>query len=153
MSLLWGHLKTQVTQFRLTARLWEPFKCVKRAFGRVRCRRTVKNAVAVTKKYRNFGSFLGVQEQKAKQQSNASRGKGERKLGRNKFKPNIHFQDYTFFQKEVWFLSLSMKKMISTLQKPKKNGNHVRYFPSWEKKMKANRKCGPIRCFRCWSPN
>ena len=26
--------------------------------------RTVRNTVAVTKKYRNFGSFLGVQEQK-----------------------------------------------------------------------------------------
>ena len=29
----------------------------------------------MTKKYRNFGSYLGVQEQKAEQRSNATRGR------------------------------------------------------------------------------
>ena len=43
--------------------------------------------------------LLGVQEQKAEQLSNASRGKEERKLERNK--PTVHFQDYLFFQKPV----------------------------------------------------
>ena len=76
-ALLWGHFMTQVTQIRPTARLWELCKWVTRAFGQVRRTRTVRNAVAVTKKYRNFGSFLGMQEQKARQQRNASRGKEE----------------------------------------------------------------------------
>ena len=41
--------------------------------------------------------ILGVQEQKAKQWSYASRRKEEREQERNK--SNVHFQDHPYFQK------------------------------------------------------
>ncbi len=45
-----------------------------------------------------LGSFLGVQEQKAEQQSIASRRKEERERERNK--PNVHFEDHSTFKKK-----------------------------------------------------
>ena len=41
--------------------------------------------------------LLGLQEQKAEQRSNASRGKEEQERERNK--PTVHFQDHPYFQK------------------------------------------------------
>ncbi len=83
--LRWGYVKTQVTQGRPAARPWELCKCVTCAFGRVRRTRTVRNAVAVTKKCRNFGSFLWVQEQKTEQPQAPTSSKKHKRFGH----PNI----------------------------------------------------------------
>ena len=154
--LVWGHFKTQVTQNRPIARLWELCKCVTHAFGWVRGTETVRNAETVTKKYRNFGSFLRC---KSRRKSSGvvypEKKKNESETETNS--PFI-FRTTLIFQNRCGFYLSSLKRWksnrrstngykqtISTLQKPNKEKTPCSLFCSYLKeKIKANKKCSPI---------
>ena len=136
--LILGHLKTQMTQVGPTVRLWKLFKCVKRAFGRVRSTRTVRNAMAVTKKYRNFRSFLGATTKGRAAAEQCIQRKRRTKLRKKQTHrsfsglPILPSVTSVFINEKRWKSKRrsinGFKQTTSTLQKPKKTGNHVRFL-------------------------
>ena len=69
--------------------------------------------MAVTKKYINFEAFVGVQEQKAEQQCNTSRGKEDQVRERNK--PTINFQDHLLFKNNRGVISVFIHEKSETV--------------------------------------
>ncbi len=110
---------------------------VTRAFGQVKCTRTVRNAVAMTKKYMNFESFWGC---KSRMPSSGVMPQEEKKNESEKeTNPPLIFRTTHIFKNRSDFFLYSLKKSnrrsltltnkrFQLYKSQKMKGNHVRYF-------------------------